>query len=60
MTLPLTRRIVNLSTNRILRDPDCEYCRQIVEEDGGMGPYHDASPNCESGSRTHCTCDTCF
>jgi hypothetical protein len=25
-----------------------------------MGPNHDAARMCESGKRTHCTCDTCF
>lgn len=24
------------------------------------GPPHDASPNCESGKRAHCSCDVCF
>lgn len=26
----------------------------------GMGPAHDASRNCASGKRSHCSCDTCF
>ena len=25
-----------------------------------FGPPHKASPNCESGGHSHCTCDTCF
>ena len=24
------------------------------------GPRHHASPRCESGGRSHCTCDRCF
>lgn len=27
---------------------------------GGMMPPHFASPRCESGGYTHCSCDTCF
>jgi hypothetical protein len=30
------------------------------DRDGQQGPSHDPSPRCESGSRPHCTCDTCF
>jgi hypothetical protein len=26
----------------------------------GGAPYHEANPRCESGKRSHCTCDTCF
>lgn len=52
-------KIVNKNTNRVLRDPDCSFCVEIVTH-GEMGPYHDASPNCESGKRHHCSCDTCF
>ena len=40
------------------RDPDCSYCAKF--KPGAMMPPHDASPNCESGRRNHCTCDTCF
>jgi len=36
----------------------CDFCKDCQHE--GMMPYHDASPNCESGKRIHCTCDTCF
>jgi hypothetical protein len=25
-----------------------------------MTPRHDASPQCESGGRDHCTCDRCY
>jgi len=27
---------------------------------GQMHPSHDASPNCESGKRDHCSCEACF
>lgn len=39
--------------------PGCKSCADNVGE-GFPRPYHDASPRCESGGRTHCTCDTCF
>jgi hypothetical protein len=35
---------------------ECPSCDRY----GQHGPSHDASPRCESGSRPHCTCDTCF
>lgn len=41
----------------------CSQCRGIGK---GIGPSHDGSKGCESGSiasggnRTHCTCDVCF
>jgi len=43
--------------------PDCLQCREIGT---GMGPSHDGSKSCESGSiasggkYSHCTCDVCF
>lgn len=38
----------------------CRTC--IVAEARGdkYGPRHEASSRCESGGRSHCTCDTCF
>ena len=36
----------------------CTYCARYKK--GEMFPPHDASENCESGSHSHCTCDTCF
>ena len=38
---------------------NCEYCKELAAK-GGWGPSHFASPNCQSGRRNHCTCDTCF
>lgn len=38
---------------------NCEYCKKIAAE-GGFGPSHFASPNCQSGRRPHCSCDLCF
>ena len=41
--------------------PDCDTCKVR-----GLRPYHDGSKSCESGSiasggsRSHCSCDTCF
>jgi len=37
----------------------CTMCESIGK--GGFGPPHDASPHCNSGKRSHCTCDeACF
>lgn len=38
---------------------DCSFCK-MVEANGGFGPRHYASSGCQSGGRSHCTCDTCF
>jgi hypothetical protein len=35
---------------------ECAYC----DTAGDHHPWHDASSRCESGSRSHCTCDVCF
>lgn len=34
----------------------CGQCREIPV----AGPPHEPSPRCESGSRTHCSCNRCF
>ena len=44
---------------RQLEPGECTYC-DMERKAGNFFPPHDASPNCESGSRCHCTCDTCF
>ncbi len=42
------------------------FCRQCMEIGTGMGPSHNGSKGCESGSiasggkNAHCTCDVCF
>lgn len=36
---------------------ECSYCDR---ETSDFHPPHDASPNCESGKRSHCSCETCF
>jgi hypothetical protein len=36
----------------------CIYCEK--HRGDPMMPPHNASPNCESGRRNHCTCDVCF
>lgn len=41
---------------RRIRVDDCPTCADATE----MTPPHDASPRCESGSRPHFTCDTCY
>lgn len=38
------------------RITDCITC--MVAD--SMTPMHDPSPSCQSGSRPHCTCDTCY
>lgn len=40
----------------------CSYCQREKAERRGTSPMpnHFASPNCESGKRDHCTCDTCY
>lgn len=43
---------------RIVLEEGCETCAELAR--GSFGPYHDASPRCESGKRPHCTCDICF
>lgn len=35
----------------------CSYCDQQTSD---FHPPHDASPYCESGKRSHCSCETCF
>jgi len=42
---------------RTYHDPTCQFCRA---NHGEMYPPHDASQNCESGKRAHCSCDVCF
>lgn len=43
---------------RIVMEEGCGTCAELAS--GSFGPYHDASPRCESGKRNHCTCDVCF
>jgi hypothetical protein len=42
--------------------PTCDRDRAKANETGRVpfGPSHDASTRCQSGRRSHCTCDTCF
>jgi len=48
-----------------LQQEVCMACVRIIKE-GGFGPTHNGSKNCESGSIAsggdiaHCTCDVCF
>lgn len=47
-------------------DPTCSMCREEFydkvpqPEHLPFMPSHKASSRCESGKRSHCTCDTCF
>ena len=45
---------------RQLEPGECVSCDREREDNNKFFPPHDASPNCESGSRCHCTSDTCF
>ena len=42
------------------QESTCRTCRETQRDPSHFGPYHDASPRCESGKRSHCSCDTCF
>lgn len=47
-----------LATRRHKLSPgECSYCDG---EKGDFHPSHDASEHCESGKRSHCSCDQCF
>lgn len=37
---------------------DCSACADTTP--GGFQPDHDASTRCNSGGRSHCTCNACF
>ena len=39
---------------------ECKECDRYRAEGVSFHPSHTASPNCQSGRRAHCTCDTCF
>ena len=36
----------------------CKYCD--IHKFDKYAPPHEASPNCESGKKPHCTCDVCY
>lgn len=39
---------------------ECQYCDAERRDRSEFHPAHDASPNCQSGQRPHCSCDACF
>jgi hypothetical protein len=41
-------------------DPAHPECSECLSTSVFEGPSHEASSNCQSGRRPHCTCDTCF
>lgn len=41
-------------------DGACAYCDREKAAANTFHPPHDASENCQSGKRKHCSCDTCF
>jgi len=63
------RAILNAATPHVAAAPrpvrrqkaqsgECAYCDR--EGSNSFHPPHDASPRCESGKHSHCSCDTCF
>lgn len=41
-------------------NPEHLDCKTCLEYSVFGGPSHDASQRCESGKRSHCSCDCCF
>jgi hypothetical protein len=39
---------------------ECTYCDLEYDKPTGFFPPHTASPRCQSGQHSHCTCDTSF
>jgi len=39
---------------------ECAYCDRERASGNSFHPPHEASRNCCSGRRNHCSCDTCF
>lgn len=44
----------------MMPEGECAYCDRARETGDKSMPSHTASPRCQSGSRIHCTCDTCY
>ena len=40
--------------------PEVADCKACASSSVFGGPGHYASPNCQSGRRPHCSCDTCY
>lgn len=62
MTEEQKRKAGFLPRRSVVRDGTCEYCTKWGPAEGKIEifPHHDASPRCQSGKHSHCTCDTCF
>lgn len=54
--------VTNRPTKRRHKAPEgeCSHCNELRASGSDFHPPHDPSPNCQSGKRSHCTCDTCF
>lgn len=39
---------------------ECTFCDRERLAENDFYPSHDASTNCESGGKSHCSCDVCF
>jgi hypothetical protein len=56
------KRLARGERMQVQRDGSCEFCNKWGPAPGEIKlfPSHDPSTRCESGKRSHCTCDTCF
>lgn len=52
------RKFVDAQIARRRTVPGCKYCEE--NKFSRDMPEHDASPDCESGKKPHCTCDSCY
>ncbi len=55
-------RVEQRPTKRRHKAPegDCAYCDRERNQGNEFHPSHDAAVTCESGARSHCSCDGCF
>lgn len=49
-----------LARRHQLPEGECAYCDAERKASNNHFPSHDASPRCESGKHSHCTCDACW
>ncbi len=45
---------------QVAENPDCPYCKELLEKGQYFAPRHVASGACLSGGYAHCSCGTCF
>lgn len=56
----LTQEERYLKTGHLAPSGECSMCDRFRTGDDPMMPHHEASDRCQSGKRSHCTCDTCY